>query len=252
MAAKFISMIADRPVRADLAGRAALALLVAGLAAACTPVPPVPPGAASTPPLSAVYADSIKEAAVKRPGDVGVTLLPITEPEPDLVTWGYQVKTVPDGKGGVALAGDTWVTQAAQMKQRCAGIREPELDLRLQQLLGLPPGDASARKVFSFKASSPDIFRPCADPSITTSSCPASVPAGADRSRLGFVLNQMLISYRIGFDQPGYPFTGLGYTWDWKPDSETHHVGLSEYVVRQGAPIRNLQATETAVFCAGP
>jgi hypothetical protein len=241
MAPKRISMFTDRPVGA------ALALLVAGLAAACAPVPQE----AASAPLSEVYAESIKAAAVKRPGDVGVALLPITDPEPELVTWGYQVKTVPDGKGGVALAGDTWVTQAAQMHQRCAGIREPALDLRMQQLLGLPPGDASARKVFSFKASRPDIFRPCADPDIATSSCPASVPEGADRSRLGFVLNQMLISYRIGFDQPGYPYTGLGYTWDWKPDSETHHVGLSEYVVRQGASIRNLQATETAEFCAG-
>src|ERR1700733_1562865 len=97
MAPGHISMIAGRPIKTDRVGRTGLALLAAGLAAACAPVPQ---GAASAPPLSAVYADSIKEAAVKHPGDVGVALLPITEPEPELVTWGYQVKTVLDGKGG--------------------------------------------------------------------------------------------------------------------------------------------------------
>ena len=67
-----------------------------------------------------------------------------------------------------------------------------------------------------------------------------------------FMLQQILTAYRTGFDAPGYPFTGLGYTYDWKPDSETHHVGLAEYVVRRGAVVRDVQEIDTAAYCAKP
>ncbi len=74
-----------------------------------------------------------------------------------------------------------------------------------------------------------------------------------------FVANQMWNVYRDGFartlkspsDYPftGYPFTGMGWTYNWDPASATH-VGVSEFLVRGCAAIKFLRATTPAAFCA--
>jgi len=74
-----------------------------------------------------------------------------------------------------------------------------------------------------------------------------------------FVANQMWNVYRDGFprtlksasDYPftGYPFTGMGWSYNWDPDSATH-VGVSEFVVPRCAVIKFLRATTPAAFCA--
>jgi hypothetical protein len=50
--------------------------------------------------------------------------------------------------------------------------------------------------------------------------------------------------------QPGgYPFTGLGYTYDWgRPEQP---VGFSEFVVPEGATIRVEDQSPTAAYCTG-
>jgi len=51
------------------------------------------------------------------------------------------------------------------------------------------------------------------------------------------------------YDNPakGYPWTRLGYTYDWgNPDSE---VGLSEFVITAGATIKIENVYETAAYC---
>jgi hypothetical protein len=208
----------------------------------------------------ALYEASIREAAIKQPADLEERLNPITTKNVDVVTWSSDLESHSVGKAIRTLGADVWVTVVPDLKLRCAGLKGNALALRLQQLLGLPPGDASDNKVFAFTVRSADVFRPCTDPRITTTSCSLDVPDGR---RVGltdataaahdrFMLQQILSSYRTGFEQPGYPFTALGYTYDWKPDSETHHVGLSEYVVRRGAIVHDVQEIDTGDYCAAP
>jgi hypothetical protein len=207
----------------------------------------------------ALYEQGIRDAAVKQPADLEARLNPITTKNVEVATWSYDLDSRSAGKLVRTLGADVWVTLVPDLKRRCAGLSGDALSLRLQQLLGLPPGDASDRKVFTFTVRSADVFRPCADPRVTTTSCTLDVPperhAGLTdataAAHFRFVLEQMLSSYRVGFDRPGYPFTALGYTYDWKPDSETHHVGLSEYVVRRGAVVHDVQEVGTADYCAG-
>jgi hypothetical protein len=206
-----------------------------------------------------LYEQGIRDAAVKQPADLEARLDPITTKNVEVATWSYDLDSRSAGKLVRTLGADVWVTLVPDLKRRCAGLSGDALSLRLQQLLGLPPGDASDRKVFTFTVRSADVFRPCADPRVTTTSCTLDVPAvrhagltdATAAAHFRFVLEQMLSSYRVGFDRPGYPFTALGYTYDWKPDSETHHVGLSEYVVRRGAVVHDVQEVGTADYCAG-
>jgi hypothetical protein len=205
----------------------------------------------------AIYEAAIHEAAVKQPADLEARLEPITDKNVDVVTWATDLDSHTAAKLVRTLGEDVWVTVDPAVKQHCAGLTGAALSLRLQQLLGLPPGDAADWKFFTFTVRSADVFRPCADPRITTTSCTLDVPDArhglsdaTQAAHLRFMLQQMLTAYRVGFDSTGYPFTGLGYTYDWKPDSETHHVGLAEYVVRRGAVVRDVQEIDTADYCA--
>jgi len=208
----------------------------------------------------ALYEAAIREAAVKQPADLEARLSPITTKNVDVATWAYDLDSRSAGKLIRTLGADVWVTLVPDLKRRCEGLTGDTLNLRLQQLLGLPPGDGSERKIFTFTVRSADVFRPCADPRIGTTSCSLEVPdvrhvgltEATAAAHLRFVLEQMLSSYRVGFDRPGYPFTALGYTYDWKPGSETQHVGLSEYVVRRGAVVHDVQEIGTAEYCARP
>ena len=230
----------------------------AGLLASCVtpPAPPPPP----PPDPMVLYEAAIHEAAVKHPADVGVQLEPITDKTVDVVTWATDLDSRSAAKDVRTLNEDVWVTLVPGVKRKCEGLTGADLSLRLQQLLGLPPVDASDWKMFVFTVRSADIFRPCGDPRVTTTSCSLDVPdarrAGVSdataAAHLHFMLQQILSAYRVGFDDTGYPFTGLGYTYDWKPDSETHHVGLSEYVVRHGAVVKDVQEISTADYCAKP
>jgi hypothetical protein len=229
----------------------------AGFLASCAAPPPTPP-APPPPSMMSLYEASIREAAVKQPADLEARLEPITGKTVDVATWSFDLNSHSIGKGVRTLGEDVWITLVPDLKRHCEGLTGDALPLRFQQLLGIPPGNASDRKIFTFTVRSADLFRPCADPRITTTSCSLEVPDARHggltdataAAHLRFMLQQMLSSYQVGFGHPGYPFTALGYTYDWKPDSQTHHVGLSEYVVRHGAVVRDVQEIGTADYCA--
>jgi hypothetical protein len=62
------------------------------------------------------------------------------------------------------------------------------------------------------------------------------------------LLQQILMSYVA---KDGYPFTRGGYTYDWDPSAEvTHHVGLSEYVVKAPVAVEILSVSPVEEYCA--
>ncbi len=140
-----------------------------------------------------------------------------------------------------------WVTAAPELKSFCEKIHSGQRDLRLQQVLGLPPWLHFSR-VVGFWVSPDDLFRPCADPDITTTSC-TTAPASH-----GHFL-QVDPGYTTWFKkqmQPRacpdcFPFTGLGYTYDWG-DSK-NRVGLSEFVIARGAAVEVAFSVLTEEYC---
>jgi hypothetical protein len=71
---------------------------------------------------------------------------------------------------------------------------------------------------------------------------------------LHFVAEQMWTKYRVDFKRPdstpnyGYPFTGMGWTYDWSTRSRDH-VGVSELIVKRDAEIKIVSDTKPADFC---
>jgi hypothetical protein len=147
---------------------------------------------------------------------------------------------------------DSWVTVAPELKKRFAGFTPSTL--RVVQLLGLPPSYAKvgdkreAKYVMELWVSPKDLFRPCPDSDISDTVCEADYPA--DPFRMLVLSNKVRATeglpapvfktYTAWFNNrtrniytatptsEAYPWTRVGYTYDW---GSPHHFGLSEFVV---------------------
>lgn len=153
-----------------------------------------------------------------------------------------------EDKGGNSIPidqKDIWGTIFPQLYEFCSNYmakhpqaKLPDLGLRISQLLGLP-ADRVGFKVVEFWVKPSDIFRPCPDVEITDEQCDINIPENIT-SEHSFWFNRLrAISYADGYknlEYGGYPWTQLGYSYDWSPESKDH-VGLSEYVVRKGSKI---------------
>jgi len=218
--------------------------------------------------MKKAYQRSIFESAVKRP-DYRKRLVPIDarkrrvtvisltrkadppdEPDnPFPQDKGYlQLEPQPGGNG--TLIRNTWISLPDELAPKCRGAADPLL--KLQMLLGMPP-EGGKWELVRFDVATKHMFRPCASgPSITSRRCSFDIPDGGSKADLEtqqFVFQQMWSSYTKGFRWPGYPFTGMGWTYNWDPDARNPY-GISEYVVRQGSPISGIETLSPKTFCA--
>jgi len=110
---------------------------------------------------------------------------------------------------------------------------------RLDELLGLPPG-APNDTVVELWVSPDYLFRPTPEPAINTVSAGLSASARAPLISVNartpafwpYWYNgnySTRYSFAKGFNN-AYPYTQLGYTYDWDPNNPTHQ-GLSEFVI---------------------
>lgn len=187
------------------------------------------------------YQEAVRDAVFAESGEVRTNLTPITESNQNLfwkdgrvlvATWTKYPDSYPAGQTVSAKWGEIWVTAAPEMRRFIAENPTPAdgLVLRLEQLLGLPQGsgDTSVAEIW---VKPEDLFRPCPDPEIDDTACLVAFPANADSAYVEWFDGNIISSY---FNEKKYPWTRLGYTYDWgKPD----HEGLSEYVVKKDAQI---------------
>jgi len=102
--------------------------------------------------------------------------------------------------------------------------------LRIEQLLGLPPCSDYSDFVEMW-VDPADLFRPAPDNEITDKICELEFPAGTDEIYKQWFKDNFQHSYT----SPGYPWTRLGYTYDWGPSQS--EIGLSEFVIKNGAAV---------------
>jgi len=227
-----------------------------------------------------VYERAIMNAAVKTTAYEKTGPLETIDPnvqEVQVVTFTTDLPTSP-------LTDDTWVALPAELRGKCAGKPDPVQALReilglppaeLREILGLPP-TPRPQSIYPMTVMRDDktgklpIFRPCiSSPDITARNCSLefpSLPAGPELAAnltdeqkaeaygqlwaIAFAARQMWTSYRVGFPRAGYPFTGLGWSYNWDPTTDLR-VGISEFVVRKGAKVKVDGPITAAAFCGG-
>lgn len=122
-----------------------------------------------------------------------------------------------------------WITTAPELLNRMKKEKYTDVNMRLKQLLGLPP-TATYSYFVEFWVKPSDLFRPCPDKEINDTHCDVCFPANADSAHIAWI-NQSRIEryYQCGLFQQ-YPWSELGYTYDWNTDNVSH-IGLSEFVI---------------------
>lgn len=206
------------------------------------------------------YFAAIRDAEIAEPHEISKDLIAIVESNTDLtwsedadgrrvlvVTWtswaGYDERVGKDTK----VARDVWVTTVPELRNFCSRYRHRHnLVLRLEQILGLPPGNGKTRFV-ELWVHPEDLFRPSPDPEVSDHEAELTFP----------ISNQMAVhpEYKewyndlkaTSYGKNGYPWTRLGYTYDWgNPASE---IGLSEFVISKGASVEIKAVWDIDQYC---
>jgi len=127
-----------------------------------------------------------------------------------------------------------FVTAFPDLQKWYAGdANKKNIDKRLLQLLGLPP-DTSKRVFILFWVRPQDLIRPCVDTEITDNSCDYKISSSpssqTDCENLIWLTQFIRDSYSDSDPYKQFPFTQLGYTYDWSKKNK-QHVGMSEFVI---------------------
>lgn len=156
-----------------------------------------------------------------------------------MATWTSYPDSFPPGETVSNDWGDLWVTVVPELRTRLNTLGDTS-SLRIAQLLGMP-GNADNSHIAELWVRPSDLFRPCPDNEITDNSCEPDLPPNAESGYVEWYEDNILSSYF----PPAYPWTRLGYTYDWAPNSDEQ--GLSEFVIRAGSSfaVDSLRTTET-------
>lgn len=251
------------------------------LASGCASVRPKP--VPDTESLWKLYEQAVEDARYPQPDHISKALVPIATFTPGLV-WdesGQKVLMVTWTKAQfytgqppyeTTIPVPAWLTAVPFSRQFCqkTGLQGDALRLRIAQRLGLPP-DASNDSFVEMWVDPHTFFRPCPDPETGDAECRVNLTAGPvdtsapcpwsaaleDQLSGGFVTvsedhlewmcSNWTSTYPPGEPRKSYPWTALGYTYDW--GSKTHR-GESEFVLPANTPVVIESVTPTDVYCA--
>ncbi len=213
------------------------------------------------------YFAALQDAKVAEPSEVFDGLTALTPDNTKLawekatsrllvVTWtsykGYDIQVGNE----MTLTRETWVTAVPELKTFCQSYQataETPTDLRLEELMGLPPHNGKTRMV-ELWVNPADIFRPSPDPETDDTVAELALPPASHfASPQAYAFHSDWYNLQLKIDNyddasKGYPWTRLGYTYDWgNPSSE---VGLSEFVIYANSKIKVEKVYPTAEYCS--
>jgi hypothetical protein len=132
----------------------------------------------------------------------------------------------------------TWAKSEPRFMKWVENGEKEKVDGRLKQLFGLPPNPKNSYNYFvEFWVRPDDLFRPCPDSEITDNACNIGYPTTIDSTYQAWINNTRAASFYNPQELiDKYPWTALGYTYDWSPRNKSHQ-GLSEYVIKSNKKV---------------
>lgn len=212
------------------------------------------------------YNQSVINSAYVSASKISNNLIPITQDNRNLifttidgekyiqvVTWKGSPKPFPENADTLQIwtgdSVDIWVTMAPEVKSKVRRIDSNHVSTRIKQLLGLPPY-AGYSTFVTMWVRPQDIYRPCPDSETNDKSCMVSFPNGTSPEYKDWI-NSQRISRFFGSDTAWrFPWTELGYTYDWYPQNTTHQ-GCSEFVIRRNAKVYFIHKYTTNEYIYG-
>ena len=208
--------------------------------------------------LQAAYERAIYDSSVYRAANLR-RLRPLV-PDKNGEVLVATLTSLDDAAGTLITAqGDgIWVTGVPEVQETCRQFTG-DVVMKVRQLLGLPP-DADVPRVLVLRVAISDIFRPSPDANVTTTmpcarlsgaplpaDCGNAYPPTTTPAHYAWMATDSFILHQL---PGGYPWTHLGYTYNWAPGADRY--GASEYVIRTGANALIVENTTPVQYCAAP
>ncbi|MEM6264978.1 MAG: hypothetical protein AAGI38_20875 [Bacteroidota bacterium] len=216
--------------------------------------------------ISLLYSESVGDAAKPQPWEIYNDLITIKKGTPHLIwkeidnktyvlvsTWQSDTVYYKNNlQTGTYNTGEhaLWITTAPELQTLCSQKsfgRKEGLNLRLEQLLGLPP-NAGKKFFIEFWVQPQDLFRPCLDSEVSEANCTLAFPDDESLAHKKWINYLRLASYYNPEWNKNYPWTQLGYTYDWHPKNKSH-IGLSEFVIGKNKEIIVHRVYTTDQYC---
>lgn len=239
-----------------------LTLLLVLAVAGCAAHPPDPAQPHATTATDELLARAVADAADANPNEVATDLVALV-PGNERIVWRVDdagdlwvlLATWTDWSGYEGLVGQRiplertlWATAAPEAQTFCrsTGLHGAELGLRLEQYLGLHPASGKTHFVTMW-ARARELVRPCPDAEVDDTRCEAR--GTADDVQIGTHAHRAWFDAlrEISYGPGGYPWTRLGYTYDWAPGAGER--GASEFLAPAGALIEVMSFTSTDEYC---
>ncbi|HPO55460.1 MAG TPA: hypothetical protein PKY46_05625 [Ignavibacteriaceae bacterium] len=199
--------------------------------------------------LAELYKSAIIDAMVADSGEIVTTLTPVT-PSNNKLSW----KGTPPDQFVLVLIytkypnsypvedtvvtwwDATWVTLCPELRDwhKDNGTTENNFILRTEQLLGLPPAGGNEWMVEVW-VKPQQLIRPAYDNEITDNTSGLFFPDSVSQEYVNWFNGNIVYSYFPAKNKNGYPWTRLGYTYDW--GNAKSEVGLSEYLIKKNSSV---------------
>ena len=223
----------------------------------------------NTPPklINQLYAASIEDAAYPTADEIATNLTVISKQNPKLkwktiegkehllvATWTSDKNVSYYPKTGIynTKSYPMWVTAIPDLKERCDALqvnKSKDAPLRIKQLLGLP-ATADKTSFIEFWVQPSDLFRPCPDNEVNDETCNLCFSEGESEEEMQAHkdwINQLRLDSYYNCKGDKYPWTQLGYTYDWHPRNKSH-IGISEFVIKANSDIYVNKIEKTNVY----
>lgn len=197
-----------------------------------------------------LYQNAITDAIYAEKSEIDTNLVDINDENPTLswetiysekhilvIAWKKDIGYYQNALDTIYNTGnyEIWVTTSPELKERFTSEQVSDTTMRLKQLLGLPP-NADYRYFVEFWVKPEDLFRPSPDKEINDKRCETCFPKDADQEHIKWINDNRISRYHDCELYKQYPWTQLGYTFDWSPNNHSH-IGLSEFIIKQNKSI---------------
>ena len=153
-----------------------------------------------------------------------------------LVTFHRYPDSYPAGEEVTLDWGEVWTFTADEIKewygQNNGGVTD--WSLRLKQLIGLP-ADKEYTHFTAMWVSPDDMIRPAYNTDIYSDDMPLELAGDGDENYREWFEDNIVSSY---FASTSYPWTRLGYTYDWAQAYSESDYGLTEFLVSQSSAVK--------------
>jgi hypothetical protein len=238
---------------------ACASLFLASFLVACSTIP------GGHPDSRFAYQAAISDAAVVSPGKISPLRAVPPGATVSVVSWVSEKKN-PCARESLPCEvtignNPVWVTLSGEVQSICRTwkLQGDALRRRLEQLLGMPmdpPPQYRMAAFAEFDVPRAALERPCLGVDETNPeqpSCTLDARPTTSMKLREVVGRQMADSYVVDNPKgPGYPFTRLGYTYDWAPTAKAGHYGASEFIITPMSSARVTALTSTDDYCRKP